>query len=38
MEKSINIRLAEFDLKKLKQGAEELGLLVRKYVRGELKN
>jgi len=43
--KSVSIRLAEFDLKRLKYRAEELGLpyqtiiflLVRKYVRGELK-
>jgi len=43
--KSVSIRLAEFDLKRLKQRAEELGLpyqtiislLVRKYVRNELK-
>lgn len=43
--KSVNIRLSEFDLRRLKQRAEELGLpyqtiislLVRKYVYGELK-
>jgi predicted DNA binding CopG/RHH family protein len=43
--KSVSIRLAEYDLKRLKHRAEELGLpyqtiislLVRKYVRGELK-